>query len=213
MEVNAMTITFRLLEAYLKCATKCWLKANGEQPSSGSYAGWAQAQNEAYRAARIHELLSKICQQKSLKSPSVGALRGGSWRLATEVLAQTKNVESCLPAVERVQTVGPGKPAQLIPLRFIYTNKLERDAKVLLAFDALALAQLGFHVAFGKIMHGDENSVAKVRVSALASDVQNRIEEMTALLSRTSPPDLRLIRHCGECEFQDRCPQKLLEKD
>jgi hypothetical protein len=54
-----MTITFRLLEAYLKCATKCWLKANGEQPSSGSYAGWAQAQNEPYRAARIHELLSK----------------------------------------------------------------------------------------------------------------------------------------------------------
>ena len=68
----------------------------------------------------------KICQQESLKSPSVGGLRGGSWRLATEVLAQTKKSESFLPAVERVQAVGPGKPAQLVPLRFIYTNKLEQ---------------------------------------------------------------------------------------
>src|SRR6516164_6664019 len=68
----------------------------------------------------------KICQQESLKSPSVGGLRGGSWRLATEVLAQTKKSDSFLPAVERVQAVGPGKPAQLVPLRFIYTNKLEQ---------------------------------------------------------------------------------------
>jgi predicted RecB family nuclease len=36
---------------------------------------------------------------------------------------------------------------------------------------------------------------------------------MTALLSRTSPPDLLLIRHCAECEFQARCRQKVLEKD
>src|SRR6266705_1822162 len=30
-EGNAMTITSRLLEAYLKCPTKCWLRSAGEQ--------------------------------------------------------------------------------------------------------------------------------------------------------------------------------------
>jgi hypothetical protein len=155
MKVNAMTIiTFRLLEAYLKCPTKCWLRATGEQPSSGSYAEWAQAQNESYCAARIKELLSETCQGESVNSPSVDDLKGGSWRLATDVPAQTKNLESHLPAVERAE--GRGKPAQLVPLRFICTNKIEKDAKLLLAFDALVLAELGCNVGFGKIKGGFE---------------------------------------------------------
>jgi predicted RecB family nuclease len=34
-----------------------------------------------------------------------------------------------------------------------------------------------------------------------------------ALLSSNTPPPLRLIRHCGECEFQARCRQQAIEKD
>jgi hypothetical protein len=36
---------------------------------------------------------------------------------------------------------------------------------------------------------------------------------MSELLAADSPPDLILIRHCGECEFRDACRHKALEKD
>lgn len=64
------------------------------------------------------------------------------WRLATDLLAQTQDLESCLHAVERVPSEGRGKPAQFIPIRFGFTNKLTKDDKLLVSFDALVLNAL-----------------------------------------------------------------------
>src|SRR5260370_36686839 len=42
-------------------------------------------------------------------------------------------LESELHAVERVPAEGRGKPPQFIPIRFLFTNKLSKDDKLLLA--------------------------------------------------------------------------------
>ena len=44
-------------------------------------------------------------------------------------------------------------------------------------------------------------------------EVRQHIAKIDALLSRSSPPNLVLIPHCAECEFQTRCRQKALEND
>ncbi len=142
-------------------------------------------------------------------------------------------------------SVGRGKPAQFVPIRFVFRNKLTQDDRLLLAFDALILSQLlGREVSLGKIIHGDDRGCAResaansesetagqqaemttaalsraqpritrVKTSALAGEVWKRIEKITALLSSPAPPDLVLIRHCAECEFQARCRKIAVEKD
>ncbi|MCC6819104.1 MAG: hypothetical protein IT579_00085, partial [Verrucomicrobia subdivision 3 bacterium] len=61
-------------------------------------------------------------------------------------------LESRLHAVERVPSEGRGKAAQFVPIRFIYRNKLTKDDRLLLAFDALVLSQvLGREISLGKI--------------------------------------------------------------
>jgi predicted RecB family nuclease len=123
-------------------------------------------------------------------------------------------LESCLHAVERVPSEGRGKPAQFVPIRFIYRNKLTHDDRLLLAFDALVLAQvLGREVSLGKIIHGDDHTTLKVKTSALTGEVRKRLQKMAAMLSNPSPPDLVLNRHCAECEFQGRCRKIAIEKD
>ena len=72
---------------------------------------------------------------------------------------------------------------------------------------------LGTEVSHGKIVHGDNHAVLNVKTSALAIELRERIKEITALLSSPSPPDLVLIPHCAECEFQARCRQKAIERD
>ncbi len=209
-----MTITSRLLEAYLRCPTKCWLRSAGEQITDSTCAQCAQAQNESYRTAEIHRLLSRSHQSECLISPSTDNLKAGKWRLATGVLAQTPHLESYLHAVECLPSEGRGKPAHFIAIRFVSTNKLSKDAKLLLAFDALALSEmLGQEVSIGKIIHGDNHATLNVRTSALAIEVRKHIAKIAALLSSPSPPDLVLIPHCAECEFQTRCRQKALEND
>ncbi len=210
-----MKITPSLFHAYLKCPTKCWLKFGGEPATGNTYAEWVQRQNDSYRDVSIERLRSEFPPDDCAVAPTQENLKTSKWRMGFDVLVGLpENVETCLHAVERVPAEGRGKPTQFIPIRFAFTNKLGKDEKLLLAFDAFALSGiLGREVSLGKIIHGDNHATLKVRTSTLTSDVRRRIEKIEALLSSASPPDLILNRHCAECEFQGRCRQRAIEKD
>jgi predicted RecB family nuclease len=96
----------------------------------------------------------------------------------------------------------------------VITNKLTKDDKLLLAFDALVLSEaIGHEVNLARIVHGDDHAMFHVKTSALMSEVRERIEHIAVLLSNLLPPDLVLNRHCAACDFQARCRQKAVEKD
>ena len=57
-------------------------------------------------------------------------------------LTSAATIETCLHAVERIPSAGRGQPAQFIPIRFIYRNKLTKDDKLLLAFDAFVVSEM-----------------------------------------------------------------------
>ena len=151
-------------------------------------------------------------------SPPPENLKAAKWRLAANLAAHarknTRVLESEVHAVERAPSEGQGRPPQFIPIRFIFTNKLGEDDKLLLAFDASVLSEVtGREISFGKIIHGDDRSTLKVKTAAHSGEVRKCTESIAALLSSATPPDLVLNRHCGECEFQTRCRQKAIETD
>ena len=213
-----MKITPAVFEAYLKCPTKCWLRATGEAATGNTYAEWVQAQNASYRETGTARLLAASPQDEVARSPDMENIKAATWRLASSlaVLAEMDScaVESELHAVERVPAGGRGKAAQFIPIRFVFTNKLGKDEKLLLAFDAVALSKaLKREVSLGKIIHGDNYATLKVKTSALVGEARKRLEKIAELLANPTPPDLVLNRHCGECEFQARCRKIAVEKD
>ena len=70
-----MKISSRLFEAFLKCPTKCWLRATGESFGGNAYAEWVKTQNESC-ASDIRLLgVAQSCrfQEKSF----LGFLRSG----------------------------------------------------------------------------------------------------------------------------------------
>jgi predicted RecB family nuclease len=240
--VPAMRITSQIFDAFLKCATKGHLRSLGEIGSGNEYAEWVRAQNESYQREAIRGLQEAVPEaERVVGLPDNGSLKTAKWRLAVDLVAQTPGgsadspvresrpkeeagrlggprpeqlLESRLHAVERVPSEGRGKAAQFIPIRFIFRNKLTRDDRLLVAFDALVLSQvLGREVNLGKIIHGDDHATLKVKTSALAGEVRKRLEKPAALLSGPTPPDLVLNRHCAECEFQARCRKIAVEKD
>jgi predicted RecB family nuclease len=84
----------------------------------------------------------------------------------------------------------------------------------LLAYDTLALSEaLGKEIDTGKIIHGGGGTVLKVRTSALKIEARKLTQKINILVSKNSPPDLILNRHCAECEFQVQCRQKAVEAD
>jgi hypothetical protein len=78
------------------------------------------------------------------------------------LLTSAATIETCLQAIERIPSAGRGQPAQFVPIRFIYRNKLTKDDKLPLAFDAFVLSEmLGRAVSLGKIIHGDLRDCAR----------------------------------------------------
>ena len=209
-----MKLTSDLFEAYLKCPTKCYLRSTGQTGSGNVYAEWVREQNDAYRKEGVQRLVVAAGNGVAATTPDGANLKTGTWRLAVDLPLETETMALWLHAVERVPSEGRGRPARFIPVRFVFFNKLTKDDRLLVAFDALVLSQaLGREVAAGKIIHGDDHATQKVNTAVLVGQVRKLVEKAAGLVSAKSPPDLMLNRHCGECEFQVLCKQKAIEKD
>lgn len=181
-----MKITPEIFEAYLKCPTKCWLRAIGEHPSGNAYAEWVKSQSNTYRATKTELLVANLSKNEIALSPSMRNLESAKWRtaLSITVQAQTDNcvLESDLHAMEHLPSATKGHQAELIPTRFVFTNKLGAPDKLLLGFDAFVLSKsLGRGIKVGKIIHGDDSGTLRVSTAAFTSTIQKHIEKITAL--------------------------------
>jgi predicted RecB family nuclease len=210
-----MIVSSPLFEAYLECDTKCWLRARAEPSTGNTYAEWARLKNETYYEDGRKRLLAMFPENgRAIAPPISKQAKDAIWRVATDVRLQTNGLESRLQAIEKVTSEGRVRPVQFIPYRFQFTDKLTKNDKLSLAFDALVLSEaMGCDVSFGKIMHGEGHATFKVKLSSLVSTVRKEITGLAALLADDSPPDLVLNRHCGQCEFQARCRTQATEKD
>ncbi len=72
---------------------------------------------------------------------------------------------------------------------------------------------LGREISLGKVVHGDNYATFNVNTLAFAKEVRKRIKDNATLLRGNAPPDLVLNRHCGHCEFQNRCLAQAREKE
>jgi predicted RecB family nuclease len=209
-EVNM--ITSELIEAYLACPLKCYLQSKGEKCAKNSFAAWNEAQQESYRLAGLKRLGEGLSSGLSNGSSHASQLLNGRWQLA---LDQKFNVEDLSAEIHGVQRVpSTGKADELIPIRFVHTNRLSHAHRLAAAFDAIVLSAAARKpVGVAKIIHGDTWANDKVRVAAQRDKLTKIIAKLRLLLGCASPPALVLNRHCPECEFRDRCREKAVQED
>jgi len=156
-----VTITSHLFEAYLKCPTKSWLRSQDKRGDENAHADWERRQSDCYRSEGIKRLLHDVAENDRVTSPpSTDILGTAGWRLAVDLLAQGHEVESALHAMERMPSKGRGKSGQFMPIRFVFTNKVTKDERLRLAFDALVLSEmLGRDVSPTSTSQGVESRV------------------------------------------------------
>lgn len=192
----------------LKSASESECVAAPSNSENLKSAKWRLALDIDVKAGRNAD--NHVCKSDRKRNPN------GSCPLPSECDSTEKrqHCESRLHALERVSPKGRARNAQFIPIRFVFRNKLTKDDRLLLAFDARVLyAMLGHKVSQGKIIHGDNQVTLKVKLPPYSKEVQKRVATMAEMLTQDSPPDLILNRHCTECEFHNRCRQQAIEKD
>src|SRR5947209_1137928 len=121
----AMTVTSHLFEAFLKCSTKCFLRSLNETATGNEYADWVRTQQVRYQTEGIERLRQGVTPAECVTGPpTTNYGKPASWRLAIDCLARSQNLESTIHAVEQVPSEAPDKPLLLIPIRFIFNNRI-----------------------------------------------------------------------------------------
>src|SRR5260370_12012149 len=80
-----MKVSADVFEAFMKCSTKCWLRAVGEPTSGTAYAEWVRSQNESYRADAAKRLIADVPATECDVVPGAGNLKTAEWHLAVGV--------------------------------------------------------------------------------------------------------------------------------
>jgi len=166
-----MAVTVNLLEAFLKCPTKCFLRARGELETRNAYADWFRAKSDDFCREGIGRLLAGA-KIDDCSTGTEGIERGSLalFQSAVDFFAQNENLRVSCHAVERIPSAGRSRAAQLVPIRFVFSNRPTRQDKLILAFEALVISKaLGREVTLGRIIYGDGHVTLNVKVSALAS--------------------------------------------
>jgi predicted RecB family nuclease len=205
-------ITPALLQAYLACPTKCYLQELGEKCCSNEYASWSKTSQESYRIASIERLTSSSSEGVINDQIELKRVNAGDWQVAFNQVVEAEGLSTNIHAIQQT----PKKTGQfdLIPVRFVHTNKLSRIDKFAIAFDALVLSKATRKpVHLGKIIHGKSWTTTKIQIAGLHRELARTISKIGALLAGGSPPELILNRHCRECDFRDRCWAKAIDKD
>jgi hypothetical protein len=141
-KAHCMIVGSRLFRSYLECPTKCWLRSRSEPPAANHYAEWISVRNETYFQGGLNRLLATFPQSDRAIAPPIPKNPNDvTWRVAFDMTWKAKGLESCLQAVVRVPANGRGRHDLFIPYRFEFLNKITKEHKLLLAFDALLLSE------------------------------------------------------------------------
>ena len=162
-----MTITDDLVEM----PHQCFLRSRGEARTGNAYAAWVRTKNDVFRIEGTKRLVAEVTPDKcAIGTQTMGSLKPAAWHLGIDLAVQSQELQCFCNAVEQIPSAGRGRTAQFVPIRFLFRNKLNRDDKLLLAFDAQVLSEvLSRKVGLGKIVHGENYATLKVKTSALAS--------------------------------------------
>jgi len=146
------------------------------------YADWFCAKNTSYQIEGVRRLKDGAAHDECVTGAlDAKELKSARWRLATESKVCAGNLECTPHDVERAPSDAPGRPAQFVPTRFIFPNKLAWHDKLVLAFDALVLSEtLGRPVDLGKIQGHLRGNIS---VHSLSSPVIH-IDETTVRLRK-----------------------------
>jgi hypothetical protein len=87
-----MKITPDVFEAYLKCPTKCWLRATNEPSAGNTYPEWEKARNDSYRVSETRRLVAEFQNNEVALSPDMKNLKAAKWRLASSLAMQAQKI-------------------------------------------------------------------------------------------------------------------------
>jgi predicted RecB family nuclease len=208
-------ITDRVLEDYLKCHSKAYLRRHGRTGEAHQYLALCSRLDARYHADASlwlstrtttgganhfgRSLLQDMTTTDAIILDAVGAANG----LETHFHAlQGKLGDSHLG------------PHHYQPIRFCRQPQPNAAVYLLLAFDAVILGDLqGISPEVGVLLCGPTFKRKNIRLRTHLDSLAIILAQLRAQCANDHEPPLVLNRHCDVCEFKQLCHAKAVEED
>ena len=96
-------ITTDLVAAFLKCPTKCFLRAHAEGETGNTYADWVRAKSDVFRRQGIKRLVAGVAPDKcATGTAAMESGRSAQWQFAVDFVAQNESLVCSCHAVQRI---------------------------------------------------------------------------------------------------------------
>ena len=212
-----MMITDLMFDALLACKTKARLLVEKSAPDwhPDSISAWQQDLFNQYRQETILTLLPEGAGELLLDRMTIDSqvIRQSHWIAGAEM--KSDELSSSPPLIENLAwNSNATGGANLIPVRTYPSEAVHLRQKMLLVLDALVIRKLaGRMPTMGKIIHGRQRSVARIKLDALAGRAGALLDELQSMLEGKIAQDFALNGNCPECEFERQCLEKAVRED
>ncbi|MDO9462728.1 MAG: TM0106 family RecB-like putative nuclease, partial [Deltaproteobacteria bacterium] len=209
-----MSIPGELFTDFLNCKYKAYLKHSGKSGKKSDFEKFQCTLLQGYQhRARVHLLTSYGITTTNEVVTAFSEIRKQQPPFAINVAVANDEASVVLDAIER-NPKAPSRKPEYIPILFLPEEKITENSKLLLAFCGSMLAQQQrAELRFGKVIHGNKFTSAKVQIGTLIKTVNKIKREIVDLKETNHPTPLRLNSHCQICEFQETCYVTAKEKD
>jgi hypothetical protein len=142
-ESSTMLITDDLFYAFLKCKTKAYLRSSGateDGPPSNPISDWQRHLSEDFKR-ECKDLLTAINPAGCfIGTPSRQDLAKGQHPYIVDPILTFEDMASHIDALERVPLTAQKARNRYIPVRYISSEKVTKEHKLCLGFDAFSLS-------------------------------------------------------------------------
>src|SRR5258708_25450925 len=116
-----MTITDdHLVETFLKCPTKCFLRSRGEARTGNAYAAWGRTKNDVFRIEGTKRLVAEVAPDKcAIGTQVMESLKPAQSHLGMDFAVQSQNLECSCHALQQITSAGHGRTEKFVPIRVV----------------------------------------------------------------------------------------------
>jgi len=211
----AHKVTRDILESYLNCQYKAYLKLQGEHGIKSDYEGLLIACRKEVKRTAIGKILARHTPDDVARDIylTTAALRVGP-AIVLDTTLEDDLLSLTFDGLKRVD--GPSKLGDFhyVPMVFHEGPRVRHRQKLLLEVYGLLLSRLqGGQPDKGIVWYGQACKTMTVRLNQELRRTERSFRQVKDAATGGSPPRLILNKHCQICEFRQRCDQQAVQED
>jgi len=211
----ATKITRDVLESYLHCTYKGYLKLIGEQGNKIDYEVLQEEARSQVRLSATDKLIG--CHKDGAILHSVAltrALLKQGVPLILDAIIEDHALSIRFDALQKETGISRLGDFHYIPVVFDEAERLRRPQKELLELYGIIVGNLqGRQPGYGMLIHGQNCTVQRIRLNPSKHGTTRVLQEIEEIHGSDAPPHLMLNSHCQICEFRQRCQEEAKAKD